>query len=89
VWTCVAAQHRGRGRAELLTLAAVAYYCGEGMVRAGLALGHAVTASDDDNSTMPRLTEIIYSALEAGLPLERIRSAIPNRDTAPIPGTKL
>ena len=89
VWTRIAAQHRGRVRAELLTMAAVAYYCAEDTVRAGLALGHAATATRDDHSALPRLAEIIYTALEAGLPPSRIRSVIPSRKTTPIPGTTL
>jgi hypothetical protein len=89
VWTCIAAQHRGRVRAELLTMAAVAYYCAEDTVRAGLALGHAAVATEDDDSALPRLAEIIYTALDAGMPPSRIRSVIPDRNAAPIPGTTL
>ena len=89
IWTRIAAHHRGHTRAELLTMAAVAYYCGEDTVRTGMALGHAAAATADDNSPLPRLAEIIYTALEAGMPPSRIRDVIPTRDTTPIPGTNL
>lgn len=89
VWTCIAARHRGRVRAELLTMAAIAYYCGEDTVRAGMALGQAAAATADDDSTLPRLAEMIYTALEAGMPPSRIRAVIPTRDKTPIPGTTL
>ena len=88
-WTRIAAHHRGRTRAELLTMAALAYYCAEDTVRAGLALGHAAVATEDDDSALPRLAEIIYTALDAGMPPSRIRSVIPDRNAAPIPGTTL
>jgi len=55
VWTQIAAAHRGLTRAELLTMAATAYYCGEDTVRAGMALTHAAAATPrDDNSALPR-----------------------------------
>lgn len=89
VWTRIAAQHRGRIRAELLTMAAVAYYSGEDTVRAGMAVTHAAAATRDDDTTLPRLTTTIYTALQAGMPPSKIRSVIPSRDTTPIPGTAL
>ena len=55
IWTRIAAHHRGRVRAELLTMAAVSYYCGEDTVRAGMALTHAAAATRDDDSALPRL----------------------------------
>ena len=61
-------QRLGRVRAELLTMASVVYYYGEGTARAGLALGHAATSTEDDNSALPRLAEIIDTALQAFLP---------------------
>jgi hypothetical protein len=70
-------------------MAAVAYYCGEDTVRAGLALGQAAAATNEDHSTLPRLAEIIYTVLEAGMPPSRIRTVIPSRETSPIPGTTL
>jgi hypothetical protein len=73
----------------LLTMAAVSYYCGEDTVRTGMALGHAAAAIADDDSTLPQLAGIIHSALETGIPPSRIRSVIPTRDKAPIPGTTL
>ena len=88
-WTRIAAHHRGRTRAELLTMAAVAYYCGEDTVRAGMAVTHAAAAVQADNSALPRLTTTILAALQAGMPPSRIRSVIPSRDTTPIPGTTL
>lgn len=88
-WTRIAAHHRGHTRAQLLTMAAVAYYCGEDTVRTGMALGHAAAATAEDDSELPRLAEIIYTALEAGMPPSRIRSVIPTRGETPIPGTAL
>jgi hypothetical protein len=88
-WTRIAAHHRGRARAELLTMAAVAYYCGEDTVRAGMALTYAAAATRDDDSALPRLTTIIHTALQAGMPPSRIRSLIPSRERHPIPGTNL
>jgi hypothetical protein len=89
VWTHIAAHHRGRTRAELLTMAAFSYYCGEDTVRTGMALSYAAEATRDDDSTLPRLASIIYSALQAGMPPSKIRSVIPDRSTTPIPGTAL
>ena len=54
-----------------------------------MALGHAATATNDDDSALPRLAELIYTALEAGMPPSRIRAVIPTRDKTPIPGTTL
>ena len=88
-WTRIAAHHRGGVRAELLTMAAVSYYCGEDTVRAGMALTYAAAATCDDDSALPRLATIIHSALQAGMPPSRIRSVIPSRDATPIPGTTL
>jgi hypothetical protein len=89
MWTSIAAHHRGRIRAELLTMAAVAYYCGEDTVRTGMALTYAAAATRDDNSTLPQLAAIIHSALQAGMPPTSIRSVIPDREATPIPGTQL
>jgi hypothetical protein len=89
LWAHIAAHHRGRTRAELLTMAALAYYCAEDTVRAGVALTHAAAATREDHSTLPRLTTMIHAALQAGMPPSRIRSVIPSRDTTPIPGTTL
>ncbi|MDT5096498.1 MAG: hypothetical protein QOC76_235 [Mycobacterium sp.] len=87
-WTRIAAHHRGRVRAELLTMAAVSY-CGQHTVRAGMALTYAATAARDDHSALPRLAAITHSALQAGMPLSSIRSVIPSREATPIPGTEL
>jgi hypothetical protein len=57
VWTRIAAVHRGHVRAELLTMAASAYYCAGDTVRAGMTLGHAATATNDDAGALPRLAE--------------------------------
>jgi hypothetical protein len=89
IWTHIAAHHRGRTRAALLTMAAVAYYSGEDTVRAGMALAQAAAATQTDNSGLPQLSTTLYAALEAGMPPSKIRSVIPSRDTAPIPGTTL
>jgi hypothetical protein len=89
LWTQIAAQHRGRTRAELLTMAALAYYCGEDTVRAGIALTHAAAASRDANATLPRLAEMLSCALQSGMPPAKIRAIIPDRDKTPIPGTTL
>jgi hypothetical protein len=89
VWTQIAAQHRGRDRAELLTMAAIAYYAGEDTVRAGMALTHAVAASRDASTTLPRLAVMVQTALQSGLPPARIRGVIPSREKTPIPGTDL
>jgi hypothetical protein len=88
-WTRIAAHHRGRTRADLLTMAALAYYCAEDTVRAGMALTHAAAATHDDHSTLPHLATIIYAALDTGMPPSRIRSVIPTREATPIPGTTL
>ena len=89
MWTHIAAHHRGHVRAELLTMAALSYYCGEDTVRSGMALTYAAEAARDDDSALPRLATTIYTALQAGMPPSKIRSVIPNRDTTPIPGTTL
>lgn len=89
IWTHIAAQHRGRTRAELLTMAAVAYYSGDDTVRAGMALTHAAAATQHDTANLPRLITTLYAALEAGMPPSKIRAVIPDRDTTPIPGTTL
>lgn len=89
VWARIAAHHRGHIRAELLTMAAVSYYCGEDTVRTGMALTYAAEAARDDDSALPRLATIIYSALQAGMPPSKIRSVIPDRSTTPIPGSAL
>jgi hypothetical protein len=77
VWTQIAAAHRGRTRAELLAMAAIAYYCGEDTVRAGMALTHAGAATRDDDSALPRLAVMLYTALPAGVPPSKIRAVIP------------
>ena len=89
LWTHIAAQHRGRTRVELLTMAAIAYYAGEDTVRAGMALTYAGEATRDDDSTLPHLAAMIYAALQAGMPPTKIRAVIPTRDKTPIPGTDL
>jgi hypothetical protein len=89
VWTHVAAQHRGRTRAELLTMAAIAYYAGEDTVRAGMALTHAAAAAREADTTLPRLAAMVQTALQNGLPPARIRGVIPSREKTPIPGTDL
>jgi hypothetical protein len=80
VWTQIAAAHRGRTRAELLTMAAFAYYCGEDTVRAGIALTHAAAATCDDNSALPRLTAMLSTALQEGMPPSKIRAIIAARN---------
>jgi hypothetical protein len=89
VWTHIAAQHRGRARAELLTMAAIAYYAGEDTVRAGMALTHAVAAARETNTALPRLGAMVQTALQSGLPPTTIRGVIPSREKTPIPGTDL
>jgi hypothetical protein len=89
VWTHIAAAHRGATRAELLTMAALAYYCGEDTVRAGLALTYASEAVRDDHRMMPALAAMLHTALQTGMPPARIRAVIPTRDKTPIPGTNL
>jgi Domain of unknown function (DUF4192) len=89
IWTRIAASHRGHVRAELLTMAAVAYYCSEDTVRAGPALSHAAAAVRAENCTLPRLAATLTAGLEAGLPPSTIRGIIPSRNATPIPGTTL
>jgi Domain of unknown function (DUF4192) len=89
VWTHIAAHHRGRTRAELLTMAAISYYCADDTLRAALALTYAAAATQDDNSELPNLANMLQAALRTGMPPSRIRSLIPTRDTSPIPGTTL
>jgi hypothetical protein len=89
LWTHIAAQHRGRARAELLTMAAIAYYAGEDTVRAGMALTHAAAAAREADTTLPRLAVMVQTALQSGLPPARIRGVIPSREKTPIPGTDL
>jgi Domain of unknown function (DUF4192) len=89
LWTQIAAQHHGRTRAELLTMAAIAYYCGEDAVRAGMALTHAEAATCDDDTALPPLAAMAYTALQRGIPPAQIRELIPNQDKAPLPGTEL
>jgi hypothetical protein len=88
VWTHIAAQHRGHTRAELLTMAALAYYCAADTVRAGLAL-HAATDARDDDSDLPTLAGLLLTALRDGLPPNVLRTVIPTHQKAPIPGTTL
>jgi hypothetical protein len=80
LWTQIAAAHRGRTRAELLTMAATAYYCGEDTVRAGIALTHAAAAARDDNSALSRLSAMLSMALQAGMPPSKIRAIIAARN---------
>jgi hypothetical protein len=80
VWTQIAAAHRGHTRAELLTMAATAYYCGDDTVRAGVALTHAAAATRDDNSALPRLGSMLSMALQEGMPPSKIRAIIPAHD---------
>ncbi len=89
VWTQIAAAHRGASRAELLTMAALAYYCGEDTVRAGMALTYAGEAVRDDHSMLPALATLLCTALQTGMPPARIRAVIPTREKTPIPGTSL
>jgi hypothetical protein len=89
LWTHIAAQHRGRTRAELLTMAAIAYYAGEDTVRAGMALTHAAAAAREADTTLPTLAVMVQTALQNGLPPARIRGVIPSREKTPIPGTDL
>jgi hypothetical protein len=89
LWTQIAAQHRGRTRAELLTMAAISYYAGEDTVRAGMALTHAAAAVREADTTLPRLAAMVQTALQSGLPPARIRGVIPSREKTPIPGTDL
>jgi Domain of unknown function (DUF4192) len=89
VWTQIAAAHRGRTRAELLTMAATAYYCGEDTVRAGIALTHAAAATRDDNSTLPRLGLMLSTALQEGMPPSKIRAIIPAQDSTRTPRANL
>jgi hypothetical protein len=89
VWTHIAAQHRGRTRAELLTMAAIVYYAGEDTVRAGMALTHAAAAAREADTALPRLAEMVQTALQNGLPPDKIRGVIPSREKTPIPGTDL
>jgi hypothetical protein len=84
LWTQIAAAHRGCARAELLTMAAVAYYCGEDTVRAGIALTHAAAAAGADDSAPPRLAVMLNTALRAGMPPSKIRDIIVTQRTAPI-----
>jgi hypothetical protein len=89
VFTHIAAQHRGRTRAELLAMAALAYYAGGDTVRAAMALSYADTAVRDDPDKAPRLVAMLRAALHQATPPERIRAVIPSRDKAPLPGTDL
>jgi hypothetical protein len=89
IWTQIAAAHRGATRAALLTIAALAYYCGEDTVRAGMALTYAGEAVREDHSTLPALAAMLYTALQTGMPPARIRAVIPTRAKTPIPGSHL
>ena len=62
-------------------MAAMAYYCGEDTVRAGMALTHAGSAVHDDPSELPTLAVMLYGALQAGMPPNKIRAIIPARQT--------
>jgi hypothetical protein len=89
VWSHIAAQHRGRARAELLTMAAICFYAGEDTARAGMALTHAAAAAREVDTTLPRLAAMVQAALQSGLPPARMRGVIPSREKTPIPGTDL
>jgi Domain of unknown function (DUF4192) len=89
VWTRIAAHHRGRTRAELLAMAALAYYAGDDTLRAGRALSHAGAAARNAHAPLPTLAVMLQTALQNGLPAVRIRGVIPSREKAPIPGTEL
>ena len=82
LWTQIAAMHRGRTRAELLTMAAVAYYCGGDSLRARIALAHAAAAAEDGDTALPRLATMLNSAIRAGLPPSKIRDVIDNHRAA-------
>jgi hypothetical protein len=67
----------------VLTTAAIAYYCGEDTVRAGMALTNAQAASgDDDDTTMPALAVMLAGALQSGMPPSKIRDIIVTQHTA-------
>lgn len=66
----------------MLTTAAIAYYCGEDTVRAGMALTNAQAASDDDDTTMPALAVMLAGALQSGMPPSKIRDIIVTQHTA-------
>lgn len=89
VWTQIAAAHRGRTRAELLTMAALAYYCGQDTVRAGIALTNAGTAVHNNPAALPTLAAMLATALQTGMPPAKIRAVIPTLDKTPTPGTNL
>ena len=85
IWTHLAAQHRGRTRAELLTMAAASYYAGEDTARAGTALMFADNAAREEDATVPTLATMLRTALHAGLPPARLRDIILSPDKAPGP----
>jgi hypothetical protein len=89
VWTQIAAAHRGRTRAELLTMAATAYYCGDDTVRAGMALTHAAAATRDDDSALPRMGAMLRAALQEGMPPSKIRAIIAAQDSTRTPRANL
>lgn len=89
MWTTLAAQLRGRARAEVLTVAAFNYYIARDGVRAGIAVDHAAAAATEAQQPTPNLAGLLDAALHAGLDPEKIRQIIPTRERTPLPGSDL
>lgn len=89
MWTALAAQLRGRARAEVLTVAAFAYYVARDAVRAGIAIDHAAGAAAEAEQPLPSLADLLSAALRAGLDPEKLRQIVPGRDRTPLPGSDL
>jgi hypothetical protein len=54
-----------------------------------MALTHAAAAAREADTALPRLAEMVQTALQNGLPPDKIRGVIPSREKTPIPGTDL
>jgi hypothetical protein len=83
LWTTIAAQLRAAPRVEALVLAAFTHYAAGDAIRAGIALDAACDTAIEHACPFSQLAQLLYGALRAGLPPQRIRDVLANIDTTP------
>jgi len=76
LWTQLANQLTGAARLGMLTIAAGAYYAAYDTVRAGIALDIAADEAAAQQLEFPRLASMLLSALNIGMPPEKVRVAL-------------
>lgn len=76
LWTQLANQLTGNARLDMLTIAAGAYYAAYDTVRAGIALDIAADEAAAQRLDFPRLASMLLSALNIGMPPEKVRNAL-------------